>query len=41
MLSFVNDGKMMMKEYDVVRIFKTEAEARKFASENGITDMSF
>ena len=41
MYSFMVDGKMTMKEYDVVRTFKTEAEARKFAMENGVTDMSF
>lgn len=41
MYSFMIDGKMIDKEYDVVRTFKTEAEARKFAIENGITDMSF
>ena len=40
MLSFMVDGKMMMREYDVVQIFKTEAEARKFASENKVTDIS-
>lgn len=40
MLSFMIDGKMVMKEYDVVRIFKTDAEARKYAAENNITDIS-
>ena len=41
MYGFMIDGKMVMKEYDVVRTFKTEAEARKYATENGITDVSF
>ena len=41
MYSFMVDGKMVMKEYDVLRTFKTDAEARKYASENGITDVSF
>ncbi len=41
MYSFMIDGKMVMKEYDVVRTFKTEAEARKYAAENNITDISF
>lgn len=41
MYTFVVDGKMVMKEYDVVRIFKTEAEARKYAAENNIVDASY
>lgn len=41
MYSFMIDGKMVMKEYDVVRTFKSEAEARKYAAENKITDISF
>lgn len=41
MYSFMIDGQMVMKEYDVVRTFKTEAEARKFAADNKITDVSF
>ena len=41
MYSFMIDGKMVMKEYDVVRTFKSEAEARKYAAENKITDVSF
>lgn len=41
MYSFMIDGKMVMKEYDVVMTFKTEAEARKYASDNNITDISF
>jgi hypothetical protein len=40
MLSFMVDGKPVMREYEVVRTFKTEAEARKFATENNITDVS-
>lgn len=41
MYSFVIEGKMVNKEYDVLRIFKTEAEARKYAAENNIVDVSF
>ena len=41
MYSFFIDGKMIMKEYDVVRTFKNEAEARKYAADNHITDISF
>lgn len=41
MYTFMIDGKPVMKEYDVVRVFKTEAEARKFAVENNITDLVF
>lgn len=41
MLTFMVDGKPVMKEYDVIKTFKTEAEARKYASANNITDLSF
>ena len=41
MLTFMIDGKPVMKEYDIVKVFKTEAEARKYASENNITDVGF
>lgn len=41
MYSFFIDGTMVMKEYDVLRTFKTEAEARKFAADNNISDISF
>ncbi len=41
MFTFMIDGKPVMKEYDVVRVFKTEAEARKYAAENKITDSVF
>lgn len=40
MLTFMMDGKPVMKEYDVIKTFKTEAEARKYAGENNITDVS-
>ena len=40
MFTFTVDGKPVMKEYDVVKVFKTEAEARKYAGENNITDVS-
>jgi hypothetical protein len=41
MYSFMIGGEMVMKEYDVVRTFKNEAEARKFAADNKITDVGF
>ncbi len=41
MYSFMIDGKPVMKEYDVIKVFKTEAEARKYAAENNITDIAF
>lgn len=33
-------GKQVMREYDVIRVFKSEAEARKYAAENNITDIA-
>lgn len=41
MIGFMIDGKPVMKEYDVIKVFKTEAEARKYAADNKITDVSF
>jgi hypothetical protein len=41
MYSFMIDGNMVMKEYDVLKTFKTEAEARKYATENNIKDLVF
>lgn len=41
MYSFFIGGEMVMKEYDVVRTFKNEDEARKYAADNNITDISF
>jgi S1/P1 Nuclease len=41
MFSFMVNGKMVMKEYDVVKVFKTEAEARKYGADNNITDINF
>jgi hypothetical protein len=41
MYSFFINGNMVMKEYDVVKTFKTEAEARKYAADNKITDVNF
>lgn len=41
MLTFIVGGKTVMREYEVVRVFKTADEARKFAAENNITDVSF
>ncbi len=33
------DGKKKWREYDIVRTFESEAEARKYAAENGIADV--
>lgn len=41
MTSFLINGKPVMFEYDVERIFKTEKEARDYAEKNGIKDGSF
>lgn len=41
MLGFMIDGKMVMKEYDVIKTFKNEKEARFYAALNAITDISF
>lgn len=41
MLSFMIDGKITMREYDVVKVFKNEKEARKYAKKNKIEDISF
>jgi hypothetical protein len=41
MYSMMKDGKIIDREYDVERIFKTEAEAREYAAKNGIKDISF
>ncbi len=41
MYSFMIDGKMVMKEYDVIKIFKTEQDARKYAADNKITDVNY
>jgi hypothetical protein len=40
MYSMIIDGKIVMREYDVERIFKTEPEAREYAEKNGIKDVS-
>jgi len=41
MYSFMIDGKPVMKEYDVLKTFKNEAEAKKYAVDNKITDVVF
>ena len=41
MMPFFINGQQIMKEYDVVKVFKTEQEARKYAADNKITDISF
>lgn len=41
MMTFMIGGKPVMREYDVVQVFKTADEARKFAAENNIKDVSF
>ena len=35
------NGELKMREYDVDKIFKTEAEAREYAGKNSIKDISF
>lgn len=40
MMTFMIDGKPVIREYDVVQTFKTAEEARKFAAENNIKDVS-
>lgn len=40
MYSTMKDGKIIDREYDVERIFKTEKEAREYAEKNGIKDVS-
>ena len=39
MLPLMIDGKPEMFEYDVVRVFKNQKEAGKYAKENNITDV--
>lgn len=41
MLPFMIDGKVISREYDVVKVFKTEKDARKYAKKNKINDVSF
>ena len=41
MYSFFINGNIVMKEYDVIKTFKTEADARKYAADNKITDVNF
>lgn len=41
MYSFMIGGQIVMKEYDVLMTFKTEAEARNYAGANNITDIVF
>lgn len=33
------DGRKEWREFDVIRSFQSEAEARKYAEENGISDI--
>jgi hypothetical protein len=35
------NGKIQMREYDVEKVFKTQREAREYARQNGIKDVSF
>lgn len=41
MLASMENGRSVMREYDVVKVFKNAAEARKYAGENNIADVSF
>lgn len=40
MMGMMVNGKIEMFEYDVEKIFKTEKEARDYAAQNGISDIS-
>ena len=40
MMGMMLNGKIEMFEYDVEKVFKTEKEAREYAAQNGITDIS-
>ncbi len=39
--SIISNGELVTYEYDVVRVFKDEAEAKKYALDNKITDVLF
>lgn len=41
MMSMFVNGKIEMFEYDVVKVFDSEAEAKKFAEENNIKDANY
>ena len=41
MMAMPVNGKMEMFEYDVVKVFDSEAEAKKFAGENNIKDANY
>jgi hypothetical protein len=41
MIPFLIDGKSVYREYDVVKVFENADEAKKYAKEQGITDVSF
>jgi hypothetical protein len=41
MTGMIIDGKSAMFEYDVIRVFKDEKEARDFAAQNNIKDIGF
>lgn len=41
MTSFLINGASKMFEYDVEKVFKTEQQAREYAAQNGIRDLSF
>lgn len=41
MTSIMVNGEFVMYEYDVAKIFENEAEARKYAAENKITNVSY
>jgi hypothetical protein len=41
MMPFMINGEIIWREYDIVKVFKNEREARKYAKKNKITDVSF
>ncbi len=40
-ISIISEGKAAMFEYDIVKVFKNKNEARKYAEENNIGNISF
>ena len=40
MISFMIDGKIVDREYDVIKVFKSAKSARNYAKKNKITDVT-
>lgn len=41
MLPTMENGRITQREYDIVRVFKSAASAKKYAKAHNITDISF